>query len=198
MFYIVEWNFLLNDPLKWPVLTTLVWSDPSNMAAMRVLTPKCLQRQIYPVWNVPPISVTISVGAALVLLSWSTWPFVLTARHVLRCHRGVYLLLFCLLILPPHLHSVLSSLSPLYLALVFAVLCQSFIYIYIYTFSRRFYPKRLTVHSGYTFFNHYVCSLGIEPTTFCAANAMLYHWATGTLWLSVMRYSEAQISLPVM
>ncbi len=30
------------------------------------------------------------------------------------------------------------------------------------------------------FFNQYVCSLGIEPTTFCAANAMLYHWATGT------------------
>ncbi len=26
----------------------------------------------------------------------------------------------------------------------------------------------------------YVCFLGIEPTTFCAANAMLYHWATGT------------------
>ncbi len=25
-------------------------------------------------------------------------------------------------------------------------------YIYIYAFSRRFYPKRLTVHSGYTFF----------------------------------------------
>ncbi len=25
-----------------------------------------------------------------------------------------------------------------------------------------------------------VCSLGIEPTTFYAANAMLYHWATGT------------------
>ncbi len=30
-------------------------------------------------------------------------------------------------------------------------------------------------------FYHYVCSLGIEPTTFCAANAMLYHWATGTM-----------------
>ncbi len=28
-------------------------------------------------------------GAALVLLSWSTWPFVLTACHVFRCHRGV-------------------------------------------------------------------------------------------------------------
>ncbi len=25
------------------------------------------------------------------------------------------------------------------------------------------------------FFYHYVCSLGIEPTTFCVANAMLYH-----------------------
>ncbi len=34
--------------------------------------------------------------------------------------------------------------------------------------------------SGYTFFFFFIsmCSLGIEPTTFCAANAMLYHWAT--------------------
>ncbi len=38
-------------------------------------------------------------------------------------------------------------------------------YIYIYAFSRRFYPKRLTVYSGYTFFVS-MCSLGIEPTTF--------------------------------
>ncbi len=36
-----------------------------------------------------------------------------------------------------------------------------------------------TVHSDYTLL--YVCSLGIEPITFCAANAMLYPWATGTL-----------------
>ncbi len=28
----------------------------------------------------------------------------------------------------------------------------SYIYIYIYAFSRRFYPKRLTLHSGYTCF----------------------------------------------
>ncbi len=49
-----------------------------------------------------------------------------------------------------------------------------------FTFSRRFYPKRLTVHSSYYSFCPYVCSLGIEPTTFCATNAMLYHWATGT------------------
>ncbi len=34
-------------------------------------------------------------------------------------------------------------------------------------------------------FYQYVCSLGIEPTTCCAADAMLYHWATGThiMWL---------------
>ncbi len=32
----------------------------------------------------------------------------------------------------------------------------------------------------FLFLYQYVCSLGIEPTTFCAANAMLYHWATGT------------------
>ncbi len=37
---------------------------------------------------------------------------------------------------------------------------------YIYAFSRCFYPKPLTVHSGYTFFaNMYVCFLRIEPTT---------------------------------
>ncbi len=34
-------------------------------------------------------------------------------------------------------------------------------------------------------FYQYVCSLGIEPTTFCAANAMLYHWATGTYYIYI-------------
>ncbi len=29
------------------------------------------------------------------------------------------------------------------------------------------------------FFYQYVCCLGIEPTTFCDANTMLYHWTTG-------------------
>ncbi len=43
---------------------------------------------------------------------------------------------------------------------------QGIIYIYIYAFSRRFYLKRLIVYSGYNFFGQYVCSLGIEPTTF--------------------------------
>ncbi len=54
-------------------------------------------------------------------------------------------------------------------------------YVNIYAFSRRFYPKRLTVHSGYTYFYQYVYSLGIEPMTFCAANAMLFHWTTQEL-----------------
>ncbi len=38
------------------------------------------------------------------------------------------------------------------------------------------YGPRLTLYIFYK----YMCSLGIEPTTFCAADAMLYHWATGT------------------
>ncbi len=59
--------------------------------------------------------------------------------------------------------------------------------VYVYAFSRHFYPKRLTVHSDYAFFQ-YVCSLGIEPTTFCAANAMHYHWATGTQWTNTSRW----------
>ncbi len=50
-------------------------------------------------------------------------------------------------------------------------MCDLSHFIYIYAFSRRFYPKRLTVHSGYTFFVS-VC-VGIEPTTFALANAML-------------------------
>ncbi len=52
------------------------------------------------------------------------------------------------------------------------------IYIYMYAFSRRFYPKRLTIAFRLYIFCQYMCSLGIEPTTFCAANTMLYHWAT--------------------
>ncbi len=43
--------------------------------------------------------------------------------------------------------------------------------VYIYAFSRRFYPKRLTGY--YYYFYRYVCSLGIEPMTFCAAIAMV-------------------------
>ncbi len=44
-----------------------------------------------------------------------------------------------------------------------------------------FIQSDLKCIQGRIFFHQYVCSLGFEPTTFCAANTMLYHWATGTL-----------------
>ncbi len=37
------------------------------------------------------------------------------------------------------------------------------LYIYIYAFSRRFYPKRLTVHSGYTFIVSVCVSWELNP-----------------------------------
>ncbi len=40
-----------------------------------------------------------------------------------------------------------------------------------------FIQSDLQLHSGYTFWLVHVFP-GIEPTTFCAADAMLYHWAT--------------------
>ncbi len=47
------------------------------------------------------------------------------------------------------------------------------LYIYIYAFSRRFYPKRLTVHSGYTFVLS-ACVFPVNRThNLCTANAML-------------------------
>ncbi len=46
-------------------------------------------------------------------------------------------------------------------------------YIYIYAFSRRFYPKRLTVHSGYTFVLSVHVFPGNRTHNLCAANAML-------------------------
>ncbi len=63
-----------------------------------------------------------------------------------------------------------------------------FFFTYIYAFSRRFYPKRLTIAFRLYIFYQYMCSLGIEPTTFCAADAMLYHWATGRLICLYCKY----------
>ncbi len=45
--------------------------------------------------------------------------------------------------------------------------------IYIYAFSRRFYPKRLTVHSGYTFFYQYVTLVFVR---FTAVNKWNIQW----------------------
>ncbi len=49
----------------------------------------------------------------------------------------------------------------------------AYVYIYMYAFSKRFYPKRLTVHSGFTFVLS-VCVLpGNLTDNLCAANALL-------------------------
>ncbi len=42
------------------------------------------------------------------------------------------------------------------------------------------------------FFYQYVCSLGIEPTTFCVANAML-NWATGTHLMCFMYIMKSSL-----
>ncbi len=44
------------------------------------------------------------------------------------------------------------------------------------------------------FFCQYVCSLGIEPTTFCAANAMLYHWPTGRQYTLLKVFTNININ----
>ncbi len=59
---------------------------------------------------------------------------------------------------------------------------QEYIYIYIYAFSRRFYPKRLTLHSSYSFtFDQLLLSLGIEPMILALLTPCSTSWATGKL-----------------
>ncbi len=49
-----------------------------------------------------------------------------------------------------------------------------------YTFKQTLLSKATYSAFRLYIFFQYVRSLGIEPTTFCTANTMLYHWATGT------------------
>ncbi len=51
-----------------------------------------------------------------------------------------------------------------------------------------FIQKRLTIAFRLHIYCQYVCSLGIKPTTVCAASAMLYHWATGTREWILLKY----------
>ncbi len=67
----------------------------------------------------------------------------------------------------------------------------------MYTFSRRYYPKWLTMQSDYKLFCQYVCFLGIEPTTFFAANTMLYHWATGTRGIKPTGTAESNTNVKI-
>ncbi len=54
---------------------------------------------------------------------------------------------------------------------------------YIYAFSRRFYPKWLTLHSSYSFtFDQLLLSLGIEPMILALLAPCSTIWATGKLY----------------
>ncbi len=63
-----------------------------------------------------------------------------------------------------HLHVIKTIIQMGKPCLILISISQIYVYIfYMYAFSRCFYPKRLTVQSGYTFvFYQYACSLGIE------------------------------------
>ncbi len=69
---------------------------------------------------------------------------------------------FCSLLIRNYLEMDGISVKEKELMLLLHRCCIIYIYIYIYAFSRRFYPKRLTVHSGYTcfitMFYHYLSS----------------------------------------
>ncbi len=52
--------------------------------------------------------------------------------------------------------------------------------LYIYAFSRRFYPKQLTLHSSFSFtFYQLLLSLGIEPMILALLAPCSTIWATG-------------------
>ncbi len=54
--------------------------------------------------------------------------------------------------------------------------------VYIYAFSRRFYPKRLTLHSSYSFtFYQLLLSLGMEPMVLALLAPCSTIWTTGKL-----------------
>ncbi len=88
-----------------------------------------------------------------------------------KVRHAIYLFLFsfsiCLLC------SFLSVCSPWH------CIAYVLIYIYIYAFSRRFYPKRLTLHSSYSFtFYQLLLSLGIEPMILALLVPCSTIWAT--------------------
>ncbi len=61
-------------------------------------------------------------------------------------------------------------------------------YVYkLFTFTFIHLADTFIVHSGYTCFE-------LNPQPFCAANAMLYHWATGTLHHLHLHTSQSSTS----
>ncbi len=71
--------------------------------------------------------------------------------------------------------------------------------LHLHAFSRRFYPKRLTLHICYTYFCQYVFPANRTHTfALLTMLAMLYHWATGTLLLSPGAFSASAVFLQVL
>ncbi len=63
---------------------------------------------------------------------------------------------------------------------------------YIYAFSRCFYPKRLTLHSSYSFtFYQLLLSLGIEPMILALLAPCSTIWATGKLKCYLSKWRTA-------
>ncbi len=66
----------------------------------------------------------------------------------------------------------------------------------IYAFSRRFYPKRLTLHSSYSFtFYQLLLSLGIEPMILALLAPCSTIWATGKLLMALLAGQNCFYSL---
>ncbi len=89
--------------------------------------------------------------------------------HQLRVDVKSGILYFCF--------SKTCNLKPIFKSLCSQTLCRVNVrfYIYIYAFSRRFYPKRLTLHSSYSFYIESALAFpGNRTHDLGVANAMLY------------------------
>ncbi len=105
-----------------------------------------------------------------------------TNRHALSytsCFCTFYLFLHILLVLHilfcTFLYSITHFTLYFFFLPIYMLLCALLFtfYIYIYAFSRRFYPKRLTVHSGYNFFVSTCVPWELNPQPLrCQRNAL--------------------------
>ncbi len=87
-------------------------------------------------------------------------------RHTYSYQYTLYTVCTHFYILYTYIHTIICEGAADYTFAGYAI------YIYIYTFSRRFYPKRLIVHSGYTFVLSVCVFPGNRTHSLCAANAM--------------------------
>ncbi len=83
-------------------------------------------------------------------------------------------------------HQLLYQYTVFFVSHSYTLGTHCYVYIYIYAFSGRFYPKRLTLHSSYSFtFYQLLLSLGIEPMILALLAPCSTFWATGKLALHI-------------